>query len=186
MNVRRFMTGEPVTCEANDQLREAASLMDKHEVGSVVVLEDGMLAGLLTDRQLALALGSRGAEPSDPVSGSMTEDPASVTLDTTLFEVLEVMRGTGLPKRMPVVNDQDQLVGLVSIDDLAVIADELNREVFRNYTHVSLEETEVPTGAKRISGELRAPGEDGGAASRDIEAPITVPHTQREHELKST
>lgn len=185
MNVRRFMTGEPVTCEADDSLGDAASLMDKHDVGCVVVLSDRQLAGLVTDRQVAMALGSLDHEASDSVGAVMTESPATVGLEANVFEVLAAMRGASLPKRIPVV-DGDKLVGLVSIDDIAVIADELNEEVFRNYTHVSLEETKVPTGAKRMSQRLRSPGETDTREPEDLEDPITVPHTQRAHERKST
>lgn len=185
LNVRNFMTDEPVTCDADDTIEDAAGLMDEHEVGCVVVLDETRLAGLVTDRQVAMGLGSQTAVPSDSVSTVMTSSPVTVDLESNLFEVLDTMRGAGLPKRLPVV-DGDRVVGLVSVDDIAVIADNLNQELFRNYTNTSLEETEVPTGAKRVAKKIRAPTQSGEQDPEDLEQPITVPHTEREHERKAT
>lgn len=186
MNVRHFMTSEPVTVGVDDSIGDAASLMDEHSVGSVVALMNGKLAGILTDRDIAIAMGAHGVEASTDVSKVMTDNPARVTMDADIFQVLHSMRGAGLPNRIPVVNVEDELVGLVSIDDIAVVADNLNQEVFRNYTHTSTEKTQVPTGAKRIGQKIRNPQASDEQDPPSLEKAITVPHTKREHEQKST
>lgn len=186
LNVRHFMTGEPVTVSVDDSIQDAAQLMDEHSVGSVVALMNGKLAGILTDRDIAIEIGAHGVDVGTDVSKVMTESPARVTMDQNMFEVLDAMRGAGLPNRIPVVNTEDELVGLVSIDDIAVIADRLNQELFRNYTHTSTEKTHVPTGAKRVAQKLRDPGKSDEQDPPSLEKPITTPHTEREHEQKST
>ncbi len=186
MNVREFMTAEPVTCDIDDSLEDVAELMDEHQVGSVVVLQNGKLAGLITDRKLALAVGAQGVSLDDTAREIMTENPGRVSIDDNVFDVLNSMRGAKLAKRMPVVNTSDELVGLVSIDDIAVIADNLNREIFRNYAHTSLEETHVPTGAKRMVKKIRNPKKAAEQDPPELDKPVTEPHTRREHTTKST
>lgn len=186
MNVREFMTAEPVTCDAQDTIGDAAGLMEEHSVGTVVALRGGKLDGIVTDRQIALSLGAQGASPDDGVEEIMTQNPARVQLDADVFMVLNAMRGAKMANRMPVVNTDDELVGLVSVDDIAVIADNLNREVFHHYAHQSLEETHVPTGAKRMVKKIRNPKKADEQDPPELEKPVTVPHTQREHHTKST
>lgn len=186
MNVRDFMTAEPVTCDARDAIGDAAGLMEEHSVGTVVVLRGGKLDGIVTDRQIALALGAENRSVDDDVEDVMTENPARVGMDADVFSVLNSMRGAKLANRMPVVNTEDELVGLVSVDDIAVIADNLNREVFHHYAHQSLEETHVPTGAKRMVKKIRNPKKADEQDPPELEKPVTTPHTQREHHTKST
>jgi CBS domain-containing protein len=186
MNVRDFMTAEPVTCGARDTIGDAAALMDEHSVGTVVVLRDGKLDGILTDRQVALTVGAQGVDREEPVEQAMTENPARVRMDADVFSVLNSMRGAHLANRMPVVNSDDELVGLVSVDDIAVIADNLNRELFHHYAHQSLEETHVPTGAKRMVKKIRNPKKADEQDPPELEKPVTTPHTEREHQTKST
>ncbi len=186
MNVRHFMTSEPVTVSVDDSIGAAAGLMDEHQVGSVVALMNGKLAGILTDRDIAIEVAAHGVDTETDVSKVMTESPARVTMDADIFDVLHSMRGAGLPNRLPIVNEEDELVGLVSIDDIAVVADNLNQEVFRNYTHTSTEKTEVPTGAKRIGQKIRNPDAADEQDPPSLTKTITTPHTQREHEQKST
>jgi CBS domain-containing protein len=186
LHVRDFMTAEPVTCDARDAIGDAAGLMAEHSVGTVVVLRGGKLDGIVTDRQVGLSLGAEGTAVGDPVEEIMTENPARVEMDTDVFSVLHSMRGAHLANRMPVVNTDDEVVGLVSIDDIAVIADNLNREVFRHYAHTSLEETHVPTGAKRMVKKIRNPKKADEQDPPELERPVTTPHTQREHQTKST
>lgn len=180
------MTSEPITVSVDDEIKDAAKLMDEHSVGSVVALRNGKLAGILTDRDIALAVGAHGVDLGTSISKVMTENPARVSMDANMFEVLNAMRGAGLPNRMPVVNREDELVGLVSIDDLAVIADNLNQEIFRNYTHTSREKTHLPTGAKRLAQKLRNPKKSEERDPPGLERAITTPHTEREPEEKST
>jgi len=186
MNVRDFMTAEPVTCDAEDTIGDAAGLMEEHSVGTVVALRGGKLDGIITDRQIALALGAQGVDRSTPVEDVMTDNPARVEMDADVFSVLNSMRGAHLANRVPVVNTDDELVGLVSVDDIAVIADNLNREVFRHYAHQSLEETHVPTGAKRMVKKIRNPKKADEQDPPELEKPVTTPHTEREHHAKST
>lgn len=106
---------------------EAARLMADRNVGDVLVIEDGELRGIVTDRDLAVELLAEGSDryvladgPGDDltVADVMTEDPVSVEPSAPLTRVLGRMRDAGV-RRVPVVED-GRVVGVVSFDDVVV------------------------------------------------------------------
>ena len=168
MRVAHFMTLNPVTCEADDPCTFAAALMRDRGVGCVVVLRDGRVCGLVTDRMLVTECLAGGLDPDAPVSDIMLEDPVCVRPDDNIFAVCDTLRGANLARRAPVLNQRDELVGVVSISDIAVIARDLVDAVLHEETHNSLREARALTGGKRIIKRIRRPAK----ADRIPEAPV--------------
>jgi CBS domain-containing protein len=94
--------------------------MLRHHVGAVVVVEGGRPVGILTDRDLALRLLAAGREAQTPVREVMSGDPVTARVDEQLDAVAVRMRHHGV-RRLPIVDDDGALVGLVSLDDLYVL-----------------------------------------------------------------
>src|SRR5579872_552596 len=116
MLVRDLMSSPPVVCGAEDTLADAAGTMRAAEIGSIVVVDEGKVAGILTERDL-LRAAAAGADPSsDPVRLWMTANP-----DVLGPEEDAGAAWTSLShhhyRHLPVVDDE-QLVGVVSIRDL--------------------------------------------------------------------
>ncbi|WP_225753370.1 CBS domain-containing protein [Actinotalea sp. Marseille-Q4924] len=115
------ITPDPVTIEATGTVREAAELMRAGDIGDVVVVEDGRLLGIVTDRDLVVRVLAVGGSPDDPVRQACSTGLVTVTPDTSLEEAAQVMRQHDV-RRLPVTVGDD-LVGIVSIGDLAVERD---------------------------------------------------------------
>jgi CBS domain-containing protein len=121
--LRAVMAPHPVTIDVTSPLPDAARLMRDHDIGDVVVLDGRLLFGILTDRDITVRAVAQGAE----VLGTMTAGDACttgvVTLhpEDTIEEAVTVMRREAL-RRVPVV-DEGEVVGIVSLGDLAIEED---------------------------------------------------------------
>jgi CBS domain-containing protein len=97
---------------------EAAILMNEHKVGALVVLEEGRIAGMFTERDVLRRVVGQLRDPATtPVAEVMTTEVVCCRLDTSLEEA----RGSMMMRRirhLPVVGDQEEMVGLISIGDL--------------------------------------------------------------------
>jgi CBS domain-containing protein len=132
----RLTTGEvctrSVTIAFKDTpLVEAARLMRAEHVGCLVVVEEGptgrrTVSGLLTDRDIVMAVVAPGLDPNTlRVGDVMSSDLATAREDDSLIDLMRAMRTKGV-RRMPVVGAQDELVGIVTLDDvLAILSEEL-------------------------------------------------------------
>lgn len=125
MPVRDLMRENVTTADPTDSTRRVARQMRDEEVGSVVVVERDRPRGIVTDRDLAVGPYANGTDPDGtPVRAVMTEDPITVTPDTGVFELCDVLCESGV-RRMPVVESDETLAGIVTLDDLTVLlADE--------------------------------------------------------------
>jgi CBS domain-containing protein/heme-degrading monooxygenase HmoA len=123
--VREVMTPNPETIEYDADLATAAARMKDLNVGVIPVMADGSLAGIITDRDLALAMteGSEGLAVRR-VRDVMSEVPVTVGPEMTLQAASELMAGHQV-RRLPVV-DGTQLVGILSLGDLAAQGAEPN------------------------------------------------------------
>lgn len=169
------MTKDPVACSVNEPVEAVARLMRDKGVGCVVCLRDGRVAGLVTDRQLAVGVLAEGLGADTPVEDVMTPDPATVSLDDHLFGVVEKMREAGVVRRLPVVDGRQRLVGIVSISDISVIARDLIDAVMLEETHNATHEAKVLTGAKRIEKEIHGASAGPGGFAGDASAKAGKP-----------
>jgi signal-transduction protein with cAMP-binding, CBS, and nucleotidyltransferase domain len=157
MKVEQFMTKNPVTVEAEASLDLAARQIRDKGVGSLVVLRDGKVAGLVTDRMLVTHGMAEGRDNKTAVEDVMLENPACLEPEDNIFHAVDAMRGANVARRIPVVNAYNELLGIVSISDIAVVAKDLIDAIMLEETHHALEEARVMTGGKRLVKEIRRP-----------------------------
>jgi len=120
--VREVMTRSPVTVPASAPIQEAARQMRDQAIGDVIVLKDGAICGIVTDRDITVRAVAEGRDPkSTPVGDICTEGLATVTPDASVAEAVELMRSKAV-RRLPVV-EGGKPIGIVSIGDLAVERD---------------------------------------------------------------
>ena len=125
MKVKDVMTTNVRTCSTSDSLATAAQLMWDHDCGCVPVLnEQGRVVGMLTDRDICMAAFFQGApiagiQVSAVISGQLFD----CTSDDGLSAAERIMREKKV-RRLPVLNEEGRLVGLLSLSDLARRADE--------------------------------------------------------------
>lgn len=110
------MNTDLIVVEPGSTVADAAAQMGSRHVGSVVVIEDGKLAGIFTERDVVRALASYFDAAKHPVLEWMTRDPKTVGADTSENEALDMMRD-GNFRHLPVM-DGNRVVGIVSIRDI--------------------------------------------------------------------
>jgi CBS domain-containing protein len=113
--VHRHMSGDLLTVDAGAPIVAVAQRMADRNVGAVLVLEDGRLAGIMTERDLMRAVG-RGIPDGAVVGECMTADPETIAPDDTIEHAAVLMIHGGY-RHLPVV-DGDDVVGVLSIRDL--------------------------------------------------------------------
>jgi CBS domain-containing protein len=112
-----------VTADAATSLGQVAELMRDRNVGSVVICERGRPLGVVTDRDVALAVAADGAERSEPAGDHATRPLVTGEAEMELEEAAALMVQHRI-RRLPVLDGGD-LAGIVTIDDLAVRAGDL-------------------------------------------------------------
>jgi CBS domain-containing protein len=116
--VRDIMTPEVIALRPDASLVEAARLMRARGVGDVLVAEDGVLLGLITDRDIALRAVAEGLDPLSVSCQSVcTPDPVCVGPADDIGAAALLMRAHAV-RRLPVV-DGEGVVGVVSVGDVA-------------------------------------------------------------------
>lgn len=138
MNVSQIMKRSVETCCPEDSLAVAAEKMWEGDIGSLpVVNAEGTVVGMVTDRDVSMAGYIQGRLLRDiPVSVAMSKEVFSCLPNDGLIEAEETMRSRKV-RRLPVLDAGSQLVGIVSLNDLAR---ESEREVGRKGREVSAQE----------------------------------------------
>ena len=119
MSVGRICTRSVDLADADESAQVAGSRMNMRNVGTLLVIDEQKCpVGIVTDRDLATRVVGKGLDPNTtPVSAVMSGVPESVTEDTSIESAITMMR-SGPHRRLPVVSDKNELVGLVSLDDV--------------------------------------------------------------------
>ncbi len=121
-SVNEVMTHDPQTVDAGDTLAEAARVMREADVGPVVVLDGGQLAGILTDRDIVVRAVADGRDPqSTLVREACSANLVTLSPDQDIEEAARLMREHDV-RRLPVVQD-GRPVGILAIGDAAVERD---------------------------------------------------------------
>ena len=92
--------------------------MGGHGVGSLLVVEGGRLAGIVTDRDLAVRGIGTGGQPGDHVASVMTVEPVTIQGSSDIFEAFGTFKTAGV-RRLPVLEDEE-VAGVISVDDLLI------------------------------------------------------------------
>jgi CBS domain-containing protein len=106
-----------VTAAPGDSLASVARTMEQHNVGAVFIVENHRPVGIVTDRDLALALGVRGATLHTAATGAMTSPVESIQTGEGVFQATQFMRERNV-RRLAVLDDDGLLAGVVALDDL--------------------------------------------------------------------
>src|SRR4051795_9640923 len=121
-SIREVMTADPRTVDTSATVADAAREMREGDVGSVVVVENGNVAGILTDRDIAVRVVAQGLDPdATRVSEAATMRPTTLTVDQTVDDAIRLVREQNI-RRILVVQD-GRPAGIVSLGDLAIERD---------------------------------------------------------------
>ena len=118
MKIRDVMTSNPRTVSPNDTIQAAARIMQSEDTGAVPVVNDGRVLAVVTDRDIVVRVVAEGGSFSSPVSNIATGNVICASPEMSTREASELMSEHQI-RRLPVV-ENDRLVGIVSIGDLAV------------------------------------------------------------------
>ena len=118
MNVRSIFRPWVVSVDGNERLADVAERMQNEQVGSAVVMLGSRFSGILTERDLIRAI-AEGVDPREATAAEyMTSEPAAVHLDADVHEVASTMFEFEC-RHLPVLSEDDQqVIGMVSIRDL--------------------------------------------------------------------
>lgn len=126
-HVRDVMTPNPRSVSEKDTILDAARIMRDQDTGVVPVVDGRKIIGMVTDRDIVVRGIADGKDMSSlQVNEIMTRSVRTVSEDASVREVLETMSGSEI-RRLPVVNRNDELVGIVSLGDLASRTDQDKR-----------------------------------------------------------
>ena len=125
MLISEVMTQAVVTADTGDSLRRVGELMRDRNVGSVVIVEQDRAVGVITDRDLALAVVADQVGPEDDAGSYASRPIVTGQVEMDIEEAVALMVQHRI-RRLPVTEDDD-LAGIVTIDDLAVRAGDLHQ-----------------------------------------------------------
>ena len=122
MTIGKVCNREVVFIHAQASVPEAARLMREYHVGDLVVTKEKtgkrVPVGIVTDRDIVLEVIAEGVGMDDVSVGDIMSDNLVTARESDgLLETIKVMRAKGI-RRLPVVNDDNELVGILSVDDL--------------------------------------------------------------------
>ncbi len=145
--VRTVMSASPVTIGPDVTVGEAARLLADADVGALPVVTDGKLVGIVTDRDLVVRVLAAGHGADMPVGEIASAGICSVAADARLEEAAHLL-GQAQVRRLPVVDAEGRVVGIITQADLA-------RNAPHEVTGTAVARISVP-GARRLQGQDRA------------------------------
>ena len=118
MNIREVMTPNPQSVSPGDSIQNAARIMRDNDTGAVPVVENGRPVGIVTDRDIVVRAVAEDGQLNRPVRDIVSANVVCATPDMSTHEAADLMSEYQV-RRLPVV-ENDRLVGIVSLGDLAV------------------------------------------------------------------
>lgn len=119
--IRDVMTENPATVDASATVEDAAKLMDEKDIGNVLVVENGEVQGIVTDRDIVVRVIAKGNGPDASVREACSTDVQTLSPDDSIDDAVKRMEQASI-RRLPVVED-GKPVGIVSLGDLAKVKD---------------------------------------------------------------
>jgi CBS domain-containing protein len=135
MRCREIMTREVKTATRDMTLQQVAGLMRDGDMGSIPVVEEGKLVGIVTDRDIVVRSVADGRNASTEVANAMTTEIFSVRPDDFVFEAIRLM-GDKQVRRVPVVNENGELAGIIAMADVALEMED-EREIAETLEEIS-------------------------------------------------
>jgi len=134
MKVREIMSRDVEWCAPETNLAAAGERMWNRDCGALPVLSDGKLAGIITDRDICIALATRNLRANEvAVQDVVTKAAQACYAEDDVAKALEIMR-TAKVRRLPVLNLAGKLEGMLSLNDIALHAVPKHRSV--GYEHL--------------------------------------------------
>jgi CBS domain-containing protein len=120
MNLGELFSSQVVTAAPDESIAAVLDKMDVHDIGAVVVVEGRKVVGIVTDRDIALTVGRGNVQADAPVCRVMTKDVLTIWEDQGVFNATQYLMGHKV-RRLPIINHDDELVGMVTLDDLVAL-----------------------------------------------------------------
>lgn len=127
MSIGEICIRQVVIARATESISEASQLMRGHSAGTVVVTEDRRPVGILTDRDIIIRVVAQGKDPRTTLIGDVMSAPVVTIKESAgVGDSIRLMRGRGI-RRLPVIDKDGRLAGIVAIDDLIeLLAEEMS------------------------------------------------------------
>jgi CBS domain-containing protein len=129
-NCKEVMTPNPCCCISSDKVDMAAQIMRAEDIGAVPIIEsvqDRKVIGIITDRDITLKVVAEGRNPKNVLLNEiMTSKPVTCRFDESLQNLLQAMAQYQV-RRIPVVDHQNRIVGIITQADVATRSEELER-----------------------------------------------------------
>src|SRR4051812_16911063 len=119
MRVSEAMTREVRVANPDQSIREVAKIMAEIDAGAMPVGDNDRLVGMITDRDIALRAVAQGKGPDTPVREVMSTEQVLYCYEDEELDHVAKNMGEQQVRRLPVVNREKRLVGIVSLGDLA-------------------------------------------------------------------
>ena len=132
MNISQVMTKDVRVGSPDDTLQKAAQMMSDDDFGMLPIVDDNKLVGMLSDRDITIRAVAKGFSPNEHfVSEIMTQDVEFIHQDKSVEDAAQMMSDYQI-RRLPVVDNDEQLVGIVSLGDLAISDDKAAGEALES------------------------------------------------------
>lgn len=126
MPVNHLGPDEVITENRDTPVSDLAETLESENVGAVTITEDDTPVGIVSDRDLALVINENDDVASLTADDVMTEDPVTLREDEEAIEISRIIGEHGV-RRIPIVDENDTLTGIVTLDDLiAIIGEQLD------------------------------------------------------------
>jgi len=177
MLVKDLMTRDVSSCSPDNNLAELSKMMRNRRCGALPIVDSSKrVTGIITDRDICIALGTRDSRASDVLAREVSSRGCvSCSPDNDVRDVLRTM-ATQEVSRLPVVDEADQLVGILSIDDI----------IFRaGGGHSGLSDREIIDTMRAMREErIHQPDvdtQDPNNVRSDIRMPMNYEHVDHKH-----
>ncbi|MBI4399898.1 CBS domain-containing protein [Candidatus Micrarchaeota archaeon] len=146
VKVGDVMTRGVITLQVNKTVKDAAKIMTRNKIGSIIVLKKGKAVGIMTERDIAKIV-SQGKDPSKlTLEKTMTTPLKVINKNELVTDAALLLKETKI-KRLPVIDDDEKLIGIVTEDDLISVFPGL-MEILTEVNKIrEYSETELFTGA---------------------------------------
>jgi CBS domain-containing protein len=105
-----------VTAKPDEKVIDAAEKMAKYKVGSVVIIDDGKVLGIITERDIINLVASK-KDLNEKLEFYMTKAPITIYFDENLEKAIQIMKEKNI-RHLPVVNKEGKLIGMISSRDI--------------------------------------------------------------------
>lgn len=157
MNVREIMTKEPRCCQSDMNIAAATELMWNNDCGVLPVVDEGRLAGIITDRDICIALGTRNRPATDiAVKDVATYELQTCAPDNDVHTAMAVMRRAKV-RRLPVINDEGKIEGIIALNDIVLAAERKHGAIGYEEVMNTIEAVSEHRGHKALPAKLTSP-----------------------------